>query len=428
MLCCVTVAAGVAPVAEGAEASLRDALAAALAANREMARLAAELREENSRLRAENAEQAAELERLRADLAVFQRMVFGQSSERSRPGSGAAAGAGEPGRDGGSGGSGKRGPGARAGRRDYSQLPRFEVFWDFPGGGYCCPECGEPFTPLGDHWSGEQLDWQVIVRLVAHCRRRYRRACGCRVPGTVMAPGPPKAIGKGLFSNGFIAMLLTERYVAGRSMNSLVTGLARQGAEISPATLAGTCAQAGTLLIPLAEAITERSRGSWHLHADETTWRVFAPPEGAGPAKWWLWVFLGPDTVCFVMDPSRSGAVLARHAGIDEKTGQLTEDEDGGPRRLVISSDFYAVCQSAGRKADGLVNLFCWAQYAEPGIMRNGFARVAGAACRGGAGSDAGREEFCIITGSRGRRGRGRAGDTVPAWCWAGWSARVPVL
>jgi transposase len=70
----------------------------------------------------------------------------------------------------------------------------------------------------------------------------------------------------------------------------------------------------------------------------------------------------------------------------------------------------------------------CCAQYAEPGIMRNGLARVPGAACRGGAGSDAGREEFCIITGSRGRRGRGRAGDTVPAWCWAEWSARVPVL
>jgi hypothetical protein len=26
-------------------------------------------------------------------------------------------------------------------------------------------------------------------------------------------------------------------------------------------------------------------------------------------------VFLGPDTACFVMDPTRSGAVLARHAG-----------------------------------------------------------------------------------------------------------------
>ena len=354
-----------------AEASLADVLAAALEANRQLAKTAGELREENARLREDNAwllardaERDAELDRVWADLAVLQRMLFGRSSERSRPGPPGcdeAGGDGDRGRDRGSGKGVKRGPGARAGRRDYSHLPRFEMFWDFPGGGYCCPECGEPFTLLGDHVSGEQLDWQVIVRLVAHCRRRYRRACDCRVPATVMAPGPPKAIGKGLLSNAFIVMLFTERYVAERSMNSLVTGLARHGADVSPATLAGACAQAGALLVPLAEAITARSRDSWHLHADETTWRVFAPREGHGPAKWWLWVFIGPDTVCFVMDPTRSGAVLARHAGIDEKTGQLWTDEDGGPRRLVISSDFYAVYQSAGKKADGLVNLYCWA-------------------------------------------------------------------
>ena len=55
----MTVAAGVVLVPEDAEASLRDALAAALAANQEMANLAAELREENVRLRAEDAAQAA---------------------------------------------------------------------------------------------------------------------------------------------------------------------------------------------------------------------------------------------------------------------------------------------------------------------------------------------------------------------------------
>jgi transposase len=128
----------------------------------------------------------------------------------------------------------------------------------------------------------ERLDWQVIVRVRADCRRRYRRACRCPEPATVMAPGPPKAIGKGLFTNGFIAMLFTERYVAGRSQNSLVTGLARQGAEISAATLAGVCAQAGALLVPLEDAITARSRTSWHLHADETSWHVFAPRDGDG--------------------------------------------------------------------------------------------------------------------------------------------------
>jgi transposase len=278
LLCRVAIAAGVVPDSGGAQASLRDALAAALEANREMARLAAELREENARLRAAKAEQAAELERLRADLAVLQRMLFGRSSERSGPGYGAGGeGDGqEQGRGPESGEKGKRGPGARAGRRDYSHLPRFKVVWDFPGGGYCCPECGTPFTPLGDHVA-EQLDWLVVVRIRADCRRRYRRACSCPAPTTVIAPGPPKAIGKGLFSDAFIAMLLVERYVAGRSMNSLVTGLARQGADVSPATLAGTCAQAGALLLPLADAITARSRDSWHLHADETTWRVLRP-------------------------------------------------------------------------------------------------------------------------------------------------------
>ena len=360
----MTVAARVVPDSEGAEASLRDVLAAALDANREMARLAAVLREENARLRAENAEQAAELERVRADLAVLQRMVFGRSSERARPepsADGGDAGQGRDLRGSGTGGK-KRGPGARAGRRDYSHLPRVEVAWDFGGGGYCCPECGTPFTGLGSDHVTEQLDWLVIVRVRADCRRRYRRACSCRVPATVTAPGPPKAIGKGLFTNAFLAMLFTERYVAGRSMNSLVTGLTRHGADVAPGTLAGACAQAGALLAPLEDAITARSRQSWHLHADETTWRVFAPRDGDGPARWWLWVFLGADTACFVMDATRSGAVLARHAGIDEKTGQLTpDDDDGEPRRLVISSDFYAVYQSAGKKAGGLVNLYCWA-------------------------------------------------------------------
>ena len=46
-------------------------LAAALEANERLSALAEELREDN--------------ERLRADLAVLQRMLFGRSSERARP-------------------------------------------------------------------------------------------------------------------------------------------------------------------------------------------------------------------------------------------------------------------------------------------------------------------------------------------------------
>ena len=71
MLSCVAVAAGVAAEAEADAASLREMLAAALEANERLSALAEGLREDN--------------ERLRAELAVLQRMLFGRSSERARP-------------------------------------------------------------------------------------------------------------------------------------------------------------------------------------------------------------------------------------------------------------------------------------------------------------------------------------------------------
>jgi transposase len=179
----VTVVAGDVLGSQGAQASVEDVLAAALEANQQLTRLVAELREENAR-------QAGELERLRADLAVLQRMLFGRSSERSRPEpSGGGDGCGEA-VDGGaqrgsnSGGSGKtRGPGARSGRRDYSDLPRVEMFWDFGEGGYCCPRCAQPFTVLADHVSGEQLDWQVIVRVVSMLPARVGESRASSSPG-----------------------------------------------------------------------------------------------------------------------------------------------------------------------------------------------------------------------------------------------------
>jgi len=237
-----------------AVARLEGALARALEANERLAALVERQREENARLREELAVRDGELGRVNAELAVLKRMLFGRSSERARPGTVTGDDGGDGGgqaRPAGSGMSGKRGPGARAGRRDYSRLPRVEVVWDFPGGGYRCPECGTAFGRLGDHVT-EVLDWLVIVRVSAHCRRRYRRACGCAVPVTVTAPGPSKAIGKGLVANAFIARWLTERYVAGRSQNSLITSLARHGAGISPATLTGTCAAAGGAAGPAA--------------------------------------------------------------------------------------------------------------------------------------------------------------------------------
>jgi hypothetical protein len=75
---------------------------------------------------------------------------------------------------------------------------------------------------------------------------------GVPVPGPGHGDGarPSEGDRQGPGFDRFIALLLTERYVAGRSQNSLVTGLARHGAEVSPAILTGTVAAAGAVLAP----------------------------------------------------------------------------------------------------------------------------------------------------------------------------------
>jgi hypothetical protein len=95
-----------------------------LEANQQLAALVERQREENARLREELAVRDGELERVNAELAVLKRMLFGRSSERARPGTGGDDGEAQA-RPGGGGKTGARGPGARAGRRDYS-------YWSAP--------------------------------------------------------------------------------------------------------------------------------------------------------------------------------------------------------------------------------------------------------------------------------------------------------
>jgi hypothetical protein len=124
LLCCVAVAAGVVLDAEDAQVPSGDALAEALEACRQLSELADGLIEENARLRARDAERDAELEKLRADFTVLQRMVFGRSSERSRP---------EPPSGGDAAGDGGRGRERGQPRRMCGYSRRRRRFWVLPG-------------------------------------------------------------------------------------------------------------------------------------------------------------------------------------------------------------------------------------------------------------------------------------------------------
>ena len=75
---------------------------------------------------------------------------------------------------------------------------------------------------------------------------------------------------------------------------------------------------------------------------------VFIDQEGKTGHRWWLWVFLGKDTVAFRLDPHRSHDVPETHFGNDA--------------RMVLMVDRYSAYKAMAQVKDGNILLaFCWA-------------------------------------------------------------------
>jgi transposase len=335
---------------------------------RERARL---LSEENEWLRTERDALTAKVTELEEQLEAAKEALVGLARELRHPSerSGKAEGAGEDeGTDGTTAGPGagpgtaKRGRGQRRGapghgRRSYEHLPTKEVLHEPDE--LACPTCGAPYERLPGEDRSEELDWSVLLRRVVHRRPRYRRTCHCKgTKGVITAPPPPKAIAKGRFSTGSLARIVVAKFVVGLPCQRIISLLALEGAAFSAGTLAGVLAQVAPLLAPLANAIRERNATAGVLHADETSWPVFVELPDRPRRRWWLWVFISPDTIVYVLKPDRDTAVVAGHLGIDLAAKQPCLP---GGRELVLFSDFYSVYQSLGMRVKGVRNSWCWA-------------------------------------------------------------------
>lgn len=324
-----------------------------------------------NQLLGENADQAEQIIELNEKVATLSKLCFGPSTERgsrTRPRddhpetpaapsrSSGDATAGEPATEPADEQDRRRGQrrGTKGhGRRDYSGLPSTEEVHELDEDERACPHCGLQHEHFDDETSS-QIDWQVRLVRVIHRRKKYRRSCSCPSKAVVVAPVVPKPIRKGLFSAGFLARLVHEKYVLGRPIARVLAALSAEGLELSKGTLCGVLRAVSDLLEPLDQAIRVRNAKAAQLNMDETRWEVFEELEGKKGHRWYLWVFVATDTVVFHIDPTRSGAVLEAHLGVDLSSGAL---EPG--RSLVVSSDFYVVYQSLSR-LDGVEALWCF--------------------------------------------------------------------
>ena len=198
-------------------------------------------------------------------------------------------------------------------RRDYSHLPVVEDIRDLPQDQRACPQCGKPLSP-SDTEDSEQIEIEVKAYRRLIRRRRYQRTCTCaNCPRTITAPPASKLIPKGLLGVSVWVEILLDKFFSHRPTERLLSQWQLLGLDVAAGTVAGGLEQIEPLFQPLYDALLKRNAASPFAQADETRWMVFITQEGKTGYRWWLWVFLGEDTVVFRLDPTRSHEVPEDH-------------------------------------------------------------------------------------------------------------------
>jgi transposase len=235
------------------------------------------------------------------------------------------------------------------GRRDYSHLPVEEEFLPLPAEALTCPICGKPAAMMSATEDSEVLEIDVRAHRRRIRRRRYRPTCDCdRSRRTLTAPPAAKLIPKGNYGISIWVHVLLDKYASYRPTERLLGQLEQYDLDLPAGTVNDGLQRIEPMLLPIYEALLARNRlGGFH-QADETRWLVFVLLDGKKGYGWWLWVFLGADTVIYVLDPSRSHEVPEAQFGPDA-SGVLEVDRYSGYKAM------------AQVKSGQLVLAFCWA-------------------------------------------------------------------
>jgi transposase len=220
------------------------------------------------------------------------------------------------------------------------------------------PKCGQPRQEMTETEDSEQLEIEVKAYRRVFRRKRYRTTCGCSKCQTITTPVPPKLLPKSLLGTSIWIEILLAKYHSHQPIERLLSSWKLMGLDLAASTVNTGLERLQPLFTPIYESIRERNRLSKYHPADETRWFVFAEKSGKIGYRWWLWVFLGDDTVVFVLDARRSHEVPEKHFDAEHKT--------------ILMVDRYPAYSAMKQSKDGVILLaFCWAH------VRRDFIKVA---------------------------------------------------
>jgi transposase len=166
--------------------------------------------------------------------------------------------------------------------------------------------------------------------------------------GPLIAPMPARVIPQSRVGPGFLAHMLTGKYVDHIPYYRQARIDLRGGLDISDKARVRYTQACALLLLTIYHQLIERILRSGYVSADETVVKLLDPDRRHKARDAWLWVYLGPtvDAIVFQFSLSRSAENPERFFPLDW-AGQL-------------QCDGYGAYGSVVRTRPGMVILGCW--------------------------------------------------------------------
>lgn len=255
----------------------------------------------------------------------------------------------------------------KPGRRAISaDIPREEVIHDLQPEQKRCPCCGKDRPLLDDEITEEVEIVPARAKVLRHIRKVYG-PCGCSAfeaskdPPVVRAPMAARMIPGSIAAPGFLAYVLTAKFVDALPFYRQERIFSRLGVTISRSTLAAWAIAVAARCGPLIELMWKLIREGPFQQMDETTIQVLHERNRPVSAKSYVWVNLGfvyeegkeeheaevKPIVLYHYHPSRSAKVI---------TATLE-----GYKKGHLQTDGYEAYAAALAEKPGIVHVGCLA-------------------------------------------------------------------
>ena len=296
--------------------------------NERLVRRVLELEKTLSTVQGRSISQMELLANLEHMLAVRNKKVFGDSSEKR--------------------GSSKEPPEEKTpqpghGPREQLELGHLERVHELDEADKVCTSCGGALTEMaGQFEESEEID--VLERqfvVVHHKRKKYRCACGSCVE---TALGPDKLIAGGRYSIDFAVSVAIAKYADHLPLERQVRVMKRQGLTVDSQTLWDQLNALAKWLAPAHEALHRYVLAHPVIGADETFWRLM--DKGGDNKRWQTWAIIAPDAVSYRVYDSRSA----------EAAGKVLKDYSG-----IVLCDGYSAYDALRKRGGKFQLAHCWA-------------------------------------------------------------------